>query len=54
MYHALSPDRSDLKEMKREIQTVREKLNEGTDFITTLEIVILLLRERTLLQKEEN
>ena len=42
MYHALSLDRSDLEEMKREIQTVREKLNEGTDFISPLEIVILL------------
>lgn len=42
MYHALSLDRSDLKEMKGEIQTVRKKLNEGTDFFTPLEIVILL------------
>lgn len=42
MYHALSLDRRDLEEMKKEIQTVREKLNEGTDFISPLEIVILL------------
>ena len=33
-YHALSADRSDLKEMKEEIQTISEKLIEGTDFIT--------------------
>ena len=33
LYHALSPGRSVLKEMKWEIQSLREKLNEGKDFI---------------------
>jgi len=31
MYHTLSTERDDFQEMKREIQTISEKLNEGTD-----------------------
>ena len=37
MYHALSTARGDFQEMKSEIHTISEKLNEGTDFISSFE-----------------
>lgn len=37
MYHALSTARDDFQEMKSEIHAISEKLNEGTDFISSFE-----------------
>jgi len=34
MYYALSPERDDFQEMKREIRIISEKLNEGTHLIS--------------------
>jgi len=34
MYHALSTERDEFQEMKREIRTISEKLNEGRDLIS--------------------